>query len=215
MRTAPKIDLIDIEALRDDPRNARVHSEGQVEELAAAILKWGWTSPALVDLSADNLIVAGHGRKAAASLLTARGEAIRLPNGKPLPAGKVPFVDVSGWSDEDRRAYALADNQLALRADWDVGKLSEELDALASLDVDVGLIGFDEAALAELDQSLALVESGGGGSARGQRGGDLADSEFVHVDRWGVVVECESEDQQRELYERLHGEGLNAKVVTV
>jgi DNA modification methylase len=150
--------LISLDDMREDPRNARTHDEEQIELLAAAIHRWGWTQPVLIDASAENLIVAGHGRKSAALLLQERGDPIRLPDGKPLPPGKVPFIDVSGWSEEERRAYALADNQLALRADWDEDLLRGELEALSGFDFDIGLIGFDEK---EIERLMGDLETAG------------------------------------------------------
>jgi DNA modification methylase len=81
----------------------------------------------------------------------AQGGAIRLPNGVVLPPGTVPVIDCSGWSEAQRKAYVLADNQLALNAGWDVELLRVELADLEADGFNMDLLGFGD----ELDALLA------------------------------------------------------------
>jgi ParB-like chromosome segregation protein Spo0J len=203
----PSIRLMDIEEMRDDPRNARTHAPEQLEMLAGLMLEYGYTNPALIDVSADNLIVAGHGRKGAARILRDRGETIALPNGSALPKGKIPFIDVTGWSEEKRRAYALADNQSALLAGWDLELLNVELESLAEFDIDAASLGFTDEALEQLTSNAT------GEPAR--QPGELQDSDFEHTDQFGVIVMCTDAKEQQTVFERLRDEGLNVKVVVV
>lgn len=143
----PQIKLLPLASLPKYERNARTHSGAQVEQLESSMLEWGWTNPMLVD---DMGIVAGHGRGEAAERIYARGEQIKFPNGTPIPIGYVPVVDCTGWSPEQRKAYILADNQLAMNAGWDFDMLSSELKQLESEGFDLPLIGFDEDELAQL-----------------------------------------------------------------
>lgn len=143
----PQIKLLPLASLPKYERNARTHSGAQVEQLEASMLEWGWTNPMLVD---DMGIVAGHGRGEAAERIYARGEQIKFPNGTPIPIGYVPVVDCTGWSPEQRKAYILADNALALNAGWDYGLLASELQQLDGEGFDLDLIGFDEDELAQL-----------------------------------------------------------------
>ena len=106
-------------------RNARTHSEAQIEQLAASITEWGWTMPVLVD--EGGMIIAGHGRVLAAAK---------------LGIGEVPIMIARGWSDEQKRAYVLADNKLTLNAGWDDGLMRLELTDLASAGFDIPLMGF-------------------------------------------------------------------------
>jgi DNA modification methylase len=131
-----------IDELLPYARNARTHNDAQVAQLAASIVEWGWTNPILAD---ETGIVAGHGRLAAARLLYGQGKTIRLPSGSDVPAGCVPVLDVTGWSPAQRRAYVLADNQLALNAGWDDDMLKEELQALLEDGFDINLVGMDDA----------------------------------------------------------------------
>lgn len=114
-------------------RNARTHSEAQVRQIAASIDEWGWTSPILVD--DKNSIIAGHGRLMAADKLGLKD---------------VPVMVATGWTEAQKKAYILADNQLALNAGWDVELLKVELQELDGLDFDLDLIGFGEDFLADM-----------------------------------------------------------------
>lgn len=104
---------------------ARVRSKKQVRQIAASIQRFGFTSPVLI--SDDGEIIAGHGRVLAAqepgisTVLT-----IRLPH----------------LSADERRAYVLADNKLALNAGWDADLLAIELQGLIDLDFDLSITGF-------------------------------------------------------------------------
>ena len=101
-------------------RNARTHSEAQVAEIAASIREFGWTNPILVD--GDNGIIAGNGR-----LLAARK----------LGMAEVPVIELHGLTEAQKRAYVLADNKLALNANWDDELLALEFSDLASLGFDL------------------------------------------------------------------------------
>lgn len=143
----PQIKLRPLESLVAYARNSRTHSPAQVEQLQASMLEWGWTNAVLID---DLGIVAGHGRCMAAEALYKRGEQVKFPNGTPIPIGLVPTLDCSGWSAEQRRAYILADNQLALNAGYDYELLKLELKDLDAAEYNLDLIGFNEDELAEL-----------------------------------------------------------------
>lgn len=153
----PQIRLKDIETLIPYARNTRTHSKVQVEQIKRSMLEFGWTNPILAD---DLGIVAGHGRVLAAEELYRKGEQILFPNGTPIPIGQVPVVDCTGWSVEQRKAYIIADNKLALNAGWDEDLLSLELKDLDAAGFDLDVIGFDENELADLlrEEELTLPE---------------------------------------------------------
>lgn len=108
-------------------RNARTHSEKQIAQLMGSIEQFGFTNPVLVD--AKNRIVAGHGRVEAA---------------RRLGRTTVPTIALPHLSPEELRAYALADNKLALNAGWDEELLRIELGELCSIELsfDIELTGF-------------------------------------------------------------------------
>ena len=177
---APKIALRKIDALTPDPRNARTHSPAQIDQLVGSINRFGWTNPVL----ADDLIRAGHGRLAAARAIYEGGGLIYLApgearGGKALPKGTVPVIDCTGWSEDERKAYALADNQLALQAGWDTAILMEQLDELAAVDFDLGEIGFDQAALDALSSIGAIDVPSGGKANAGSLAGEFLAAPFT------------------------------------
>jgi len=99
-----------IERLFPYARNARIHSDAQINQIAAAIREWGWTNPVLV--SEDGTIIAGHGRVLAA---------------QKLRITQVPVMLACGWTEAQKRAYAIADNKLTLNGGWDTELLGLEL----------------------------------------------------------------------------------------
>ncbi|MER9355541.1 site-specific DNA-methyltransferase [Mesorhizobium sp. M0514] len=135
-----------LDKLKPFDRNARTHSEEQVAEIVASIGEFGWTNPALVDET--GMVIAGHGRRLAALKIYEDGGSIRLPDGRELPVGTIPVIDCSGWSDAQKRAYVLADNQIALNAGWDMDLLRDELAGLQREGFDLSLAGFSEDQLA-------------------------------------------------------------------
>jgi ParB-like chromosome segregation protein Spo0J len=136
---ADKVERRPIESLTPYARNARTHSDAQVAQIAASMKEWGWTTPVLVDETGT--IIAGHGRVLAA---------------RKLGLTEIPVMVAEGWTDAQKRAYVLADNQLALNAGWDEDLRRVELQDLQSEGFAVELIGFDdlEALLAEKSEGL-------------------------------------------------------------
>jgi hypothetical protein len=130
-----------IDTLVSYARNARTHSDEQVDQIAASIVEFGFTNPVLAD---DKGIVAGHGRVMGARKVYASGQVIKLPNGVAIPPGTVPVLNCAGWSEAKRKAYVLADNQLALNAGWDKELLALEFADLEALNFDLDVIGFDQ-----------------------------------------------------------------------
>lgn len=197
-----------VDDLVPDPRNARTHDPDQVAQLEASIERFGWTNPILC----DDMIRAGHGRRMAAQAIYARGGRIRLPSGDELPDGTVPVLDCTGWSEADKRAYVLADNQLALNAGWDEGVLAEELKALSEMEFPIELTGFSDA---DLDEMLARLNAESSAPGENQQ-----DSNFTYSDQYGVIIICKDEAEQQAVYERMmaahesEGMGLGVKVVT-
>ncbi|MGA0586640.1 site-specific DNA-methyltransferase [Dyella sp. KRB-257] len=124
-------------------RNARTHSDDQVAQIAASIAEFGFTNPILA--GSDGVIVAGHGRLAAA---------------QKLGLDAVPVVVLDHLSPTQRRALVIADNRIAENAGWDDAMLRIEIAALQDDDFDLSLTGFDADALAEL---MAGDESDGQG----------------------------------------------------
>jgi len=121
--------------------NSRTHSDEQVMQVASSIKEFGFTNPILID--DDGGIIAGHGRLMAA---------------KKLGLVEVPCIRLGHLSEAQRKAYVIADNQLALNSGWDLDTLKLEIDRLGELDFDIELLGFDDDFLT----SLMIEEPGEG-----------------------------------------------------
>lgn len=124
--------------------NSRKHSDEQVAQIASSIKEFGWTNPILID--GTNSIIAGHGRLMAA---------------RKLKMEEVPTIELSHLTDTQRKALVIADNKLALNADWDTTLLTIELDELLKDGFALDILGFnaDELnALLEPDQVEGLTD---------------------------------------------------------
>jgi len=127
------IEKIPTAALVPYARNSRTHSPAQIAQVAASIREFGFTNPVLID--ADNGIIAGHGRVMAA---------------QSLGLAEVTCIRLGHLTEAQKRAYIIADNQLALNSGWDMDMLQAELADLAGIEFDMNLIGFDADFLAEM-----------------------------------------------------------------
>lgn len=107
--------------------NARLHSPAQIQQIVKSVDQFGFINPVLID--SNNQLIAGHGRLMAAIQ---------------LGLAKIPAIRVEHLSEPQRRAFALADNKIALNAEWENGLLKVELEYLMKADVDFGvdLTGF-------------------------------------------------------------------------
>lgn len=133
MKTTTQMTLVEINKLIPYINNARTHSVEQINKLRSSLREFGFINPVIIDK--DYGIIAGHGR-----VLAAKEEGIE----------KVPCVLVDYLTEQQKKAYILADNRMALDAGWDEELLKLEIEALQSEDFDIGLTGFDEKDLADL-----------------------------------------------------------------
>src|SRR5258707_7917703 len=122
---AKQVELWLIDRLIPFARNPRTHSDAQVAQIAASIAEFGFNNPILVDTNAG--IIAGHGR-----LLAARK----------LQLAEVPVIVLDHLNEAQKRAYIIADNQLAMNAGWDETLLASELASLEPAGFYVRLIRF-------------------------------------------------------------------------
>jgi ParB-like chromosome segregation protein Spo0J len=138
---ADKVKRRKLDTLLPYANNSRTHSDEQIKQLANSIREWGWTVPVLVD--EEGVLIAGHGRILAA-------HSLGLPD--------APTMTAHGWSEEQKRAYRIADNKLALNAGWDQELLRIELNALRG-ESDLTLIGFTDQELKKLMAEASAPES--------------------------------------------------------
>lgn len=138
MWPADRIARLSVDRLFPYARNARMHTNAQVDQIADAIRRFGFTNPVIVDVRGE--IIAGHGRVMAA---------------RRLGLAEVPGVAIADdeWTEDDRRAYRIWDNQSALLSEWSPEMLRVELAQLKSADYPLELTGFDGGALVTFMQN--------------------------------------------------------------
>jgi DNA modification methylase len=122
-----QITEVEVSKLIPYAKNSRTHSDAQVAQIASSIKEFGWTNPILVD--GDKGIIAGHGRLMAA---------------RKLGYDKVPVIELKDMTENQKKAYVIADNQLAMNSGWDTSMLSLELQDLQDEGFDLELLGFDD-----------------------------------------------------------------------
>lgn len=167
-----------VDELREYENNPR-NNDKAVAAVAASIELAGFKVPIVID--GNGVIVAGH---------------TRLKAAKQLGMQSVPCIIADDLTDEQIRAFRLADNKVSELAGWDFDKLEAELAQLRELDMSA--FGFDDAD-DEDDDSPKERE-------------DLS-SKVAAV--YEVIVECADEYEQEEVFTRLIGEGLQCRVLTL
>lgn len=141
------LDYLPLGELEKWPRNPKKHD---IEGLKAAIRRWGFTLPIMLDETTHRM-VAGHGRQESLSQMKAAGE---------QPPQKIRMRDDGEWlvpvirgndfgSEEEAEKYLIADNRFVEIGGWDPVMLS---DMLAGFDGDeLASVGFDESEVARLN----------------------------------------------------------------
>ena len=112
-------------------RNSRTHDERQIDVLCKSITEYGFTNPILID--GDRGVIAGHGRIMAA---------------EKLGLVEVPCIELRHLTDDQKRAYLIADNAIGTMSGWNEALLAQELADLSGVGIEATDLGFD-AALAD------------------------------------------------------------------
>ena len=168
--------------------NSRTHSDEQVTQVAASIKEFGFTNPILID--ENNGIIAGHGRLMAA---------------KKLKLEQVPTITLEGLTDAQRKAYVIADNKLALNAEWDFDLLKVEIESLQEDDFKLDLLGFD---IDELSEILGFDDI-----AEEDEEEPEQDYEDKYKEQYGVIIICKSAEEQEKIFNKMQQNGYEVKVV--
>ena len=156
-------------------RNPR-HNDEAVDYVAESIKQFGFNVPIVIDK--DNTVVCGH---------------TRLKAAKKLKIKTVPCVVKDDLTEEEIRAYRLADNRSAEKATWDIELLDMELAEIET--IDMGLLGFDE--------------------EKEEKPGTSERKEIEINDDYCITIECETEEELEETFEKLQSEGYKCKISTL
>lgn len=157
--------------------NPRINDDA-VEAVANSIREFGFKVPIIVDK--DNVIVAGHTRLRAAQFLGLKD---------------VPVIRADDLSEEQVRAFRLADNKTAELADWETDKLQQELSEIN--EIDMLNFGFEPPAA----------------ETANEEGEETTTSNFEYKPQFGVIVICKDKEKQGEAYETLTSEGYDCKKI--
>ena len=165
-----------IKEIKPYEKNPR-KNDSAVDAVANSISQFGFRVPVVIDK--DGVIVCGHTRYKAA---------------KKLGLDKVPCVIADDLTEEQIKAYRLADNKVSELAEWDIDSLGEELDGI--FDIDMSDFGFD---LTEEQETQTERE-------------DLSDKVG---ETYEVIIECANEIEQAQVYEKIREEGYTCRVLTL
>lgn len=124
--SADKIQQKNVDDLIPYDRNPNIHPDSQIDQLVNSVREWGWTVPILID--ENDMVLAGHGRLFAA---------------KRLSMESVPCIVAEGWSENQKKAYVIADNKLSESSQWDDSLYFEELKSLTESGFNIELAGFE------------------------------------------------------------------------
>ncbi len=166
---ASEVEWLSRSQIVPNENNARRHSDGQIEGIARSIAEYGWTIPLLIDEA--GILIAGEGRWLAAGLLIERGD---------LTSDLLPIMRATGWSEEKKRLYIIADNKLTENSTWDFDALAAELAWLDGQGADLGFSGFEGDELADLIGALS-------GDGEGSGDGDGDGEALSLAERFGFV----------------------------
>lgn len=118
-----EIKYIPIDVIKPYKNNPRLN-EDAIPYVMNSIKEFGFKNPIILDK--NNVIVAGH---------------TRLESAKRLDMKEVPVIYADNLTEEQIKAFRLADNKVAEKSMWDYTKLDEELDSI--LDIDMSMFDFD------------------------------------------------------------------------
>lgn len=159
--------------------NSRTHDEQQVSQIAASIKEFGFNNPIAID--GENGVIAGHGRLMAA---------------QKLGLEEVPTIELSHLTEQQKKAYVIADNKIAINASWDAEILKFELQ---DLDSDMlALTGFSDKEIANM---MGIDD-------------DTEISEPADESRNLIMVELTSERECETLFTELQDRGFNCKIMS-
>lgn len=176
------IEQVIIDKLIPYVRNSRTHSDTQIAQIAASIKEFGFVNPVLID--ENDGIIAGHGRVMAA---------------RKLGIGKLPCIRLLHLNENQKRAYIIADNKLALNAGWDDELLKLEIQDLSDNEFNLDLIGFDA------DELLKIMDL----EEKEEKPDQPVEAVFE------VVISCSNEGEQENIFEMMTSKGYKCRVLTM
>ena len=180
MNKDDKLQIIykDIDDLQMYENNPRKNSDA-VQYVMNSIQQFGFKNPIIIDK--DNMIVCGHTRYKAA---------------RRLKMATVPCIMADDLSEDQIRAFRLADNKVAEMSTWDYERLEQEFALIDPLEFDIADFGFFPTYEPDEDDE------------------EEEDDEVVSSEpSYTLVIDCESKKEQKDTYERLIKMGIVARML--
>jgi hypothetical protein len=178
-------------------KNARTHSKDQVEQIKMSIIRFGFNNPILVDENYE--LIAGHGRLMAAEEMKRKD---------------VPAIVLKHLTPEQKKAYVIADNKIAMNSGWDFDLLKAELLELGEFDSleDDNILESLGFANFELDSLLGFREDGASPDKveKGNIDGNYAEGEWNEMPEFKqgdkesfrhVIVHFKTQEDAAEFFE--------------
>lgn len=141
-----KLEYLNIDELKENPRNSRTHSANQIAKLVKSIKQFGFNDPVHIDK--DKMLICGHARLMAA---------------KQAGLTQIPTVSLGHLNKAQQKAYLIAHNRIALDAGWDNELLKEDFIELSAMGFDIEFTGFEKDEIEKLykidDKMIGLSDS--------------------------------------------------------
>jgi len=173
-----------IDELHGYDKNARIHGDDQIQQIALSIKNFGFNDP--IEIDDTNTILSGHGRLAAAIK---------------LGLSEVPTITHGHMDDDQRKAYILAANRIAMNSTWDNLLLKEEFLTLQDHAFDLSLTGFGDDEIFEILDEHEIVDS---------KSPDNQKYNSVYE----IIIECNDENEQELMFNRFQEEGLKCRILS-
>ena len=179
------IDIDKIIPYVNNPRN----NEEAIDKVASSIQEFGFKVPIVIDK--DNVVITGH---------------TRLLASKKLGLKEVPCVVANDLSEAQIKAFRIADNKVSEYSKWDKDLLRIELEGLEEMDFDLDLVNID---YSDFDLEIDCIEDD---FVEIKEREDLSDKVNSAYE---IIIECDNEEEQEEMYNRFIEEGLRCRVLTL
>lgn len=163
-----KMNVSELIPYENNPR----HNDVAVDYIANSIKEFGFKQPIVVDK--NNVIIAGH---------------TRLKAAQKLGLSEVPVIIADDLTDDQVKAYRLADNKTAEIATWDFDLLDLELD---NIEMDMSDFGFEEIEEVE-DKGISLSD------------------DCVYQ----IVIDCSNEEDAEAKFNIVKEMGLECRISTL
>lgn len=165
--------------------NTRLHPQEQINQIKSSIKEFGMCTPIGIH---NRTIIYGHGR----------WEAL-----KQLGYDEVPTLDLSHLTDAQRKAFTIADNKIGDNSTFDEELLKIELQSLQEMDFDLSLTGFSNEELKDFDLDIDELNNE-------ENEPNLKDEEYK--EKFSIIIDCDSELHQEEIFYNLTNQGLKCRV---